>query len=161
MENLDLVSNSKYILNDVVIGKEIGDGFLGKSFLGKWKEQDVVIKKIHISFYGESTKKFLEQIEIPLNLSHPQIVQLYGCIEIKNDDRYQFGLVTKWMNMGNLFYVLQESEVLPWHVKIGIAIDIASGLSYLHSQSLLCMDLKSCDILLGKNYRAKICKFFF
>jgi serine/threonine protein kinase len=41
----------------------------------------------------------------------------------------------------------------------GIALDIASGLAYLHSKNILHRDLKPSNVLLTEDRRAKLCDF--
>lgn len=52
--------------------------------------------------------------------------------------------------------------LLPWKLRVQIALDIATGLEYLHNYtnpSLVHKDVKSSNILLDKNFHAKVANF--
>jgi len=90
--------------------------------------------------------------------SHPNIVQFIGVTE-KNDDIY---IVTEYVAGGNLRQFLKDKKVdLPWELRIQIAIDIASGMAFLHSKNVIHRDLKSKNILVEDNWRVKVCDFGF
>jgi serine/threonine protein kinase len=46
---------------------------------------------------------------------------------------------------------------LPWGLKIRIAADVAEGLEFLHRHMVIHRDLKSTNVLLDDDWRAKIC----
>lgn len=56
----------------------------------------------------------------------------------------------------------QSTAYLPWTPRVQIALDIASGLEYIHNYtkpSFVHKDLKSSNILLDGNFRAKVANF--
>ncbi|KAF9664874.1 hypothetical protein SADUNF_Sadunf16G0063400 [Salix dunnii] len=58
--------------------------------------------------------------------------------------------------------VLSKLEPLCWKRRLNIALDVARGMEYLHSlahQSFIHKDLKSSNILLGDDFRAKVLDF--
>lgn len=67
-------------------------------------------------------------------------------------------LVTELMAGGDLMVAIQQKRVTWRRYGAQIALDIASGLHYLHSRSckVVHLDLKSSNVLLSRNYRAKI-----
>lgn len=84
---------------------------------------------------------------------HKNIVTLYGvCL----DDP---ALVMKLMPKGNLYDLLHGKEKLTWKVRYKLMIGIAKGVKYLHENGIVHRDLKSFNILIGKNHRPKICDF--
>ncbi|KAM0070568.1 putative protein kinase RLK-Pelle-LRR-IX family [Helianthus debilis subsp. tardiflorus] len=53
-------------------------------------------------------------------------------------------------------------EPLSWKKRLNIALDVARGMEYLHTlahQSFIHWDLKSSNILLGDDFRAKVSDF--
>ncbi|KAJ0715905.1 putative protein kinase RLK-Pelle-LRR-IX family [Helianthus annuus] len=53
-------------------------------------------------------------------------------------------------------------EPLSWKRRLNIALDVARGMEYLHTlahQSFIHRDLKSSNILLGDDFRAKVLDF--
>lgn len=54
---------------------------------------------------------------------------------------------------------LNYRDQLDWKRRWSISLDIARGLNYLHSRNIIHQDLKSLNILLDSNFRAKISDF--
>jgi serine/threonine protein kinase len=63
------------------------------------------------------------------------------------------------MPRGSLYNVHKNEGPLPWSTRIKIAVDIASGLEYLHERKIIHRDVKSLNVLLDNDYNAKICDF--
>jgi len=91
-----------------------------------------------------------------VGLRHPNIVQLYGvCLEPGH-----YGMVMELMPKGSLFDVLHNAgERLDWKIRWEIGMDVGQGLSVLHAQGILHRDLKSLNVLLDGNLRAKLTDF--
>uniref|UniRef100_A0A6B2LNJ3 Protein kinase domain-containing protein n=1 Tax=Arcella intermedia TaxID=1963864 RepID=A0A6B2LNJ3_9EUKA len=56
-------------------------------------------------------------------------------------------------------YILSEKDKIDPKIRIRILFDIANGLNYLHNNKVIHADLKSLNILLTDENRAKICDF--
>lgn len=57
------------------------------------------------------------------------------------------------------FYLLIGRDPLPWAMRVQIALDSARGLEYVHEHTVpvyIHRDIKSANILIDKNYRAKV-----
>ena len=67
-------------------------------------------------------------------------------------------LVTEYMPNGDLFTAIgRDPHRFAWNaLGKGIAMDVARGLSFLHSQNIVHFDLKSANVLLDRKYRAKL-----
>jgi chitin elicitor receptor kinase 1 len=55
--------------------------------------------------------------------------------------------------------MLPEREPLPWSTRMQIALDSARGLEYIHEHTVrvyIHRDIKSENILLDRNFRAKV-----
>lgn len=87
-------------------------------------------------------------------LRHPNIVQFLGaCLEKTN-----LCLVTEFMDKGSLNVVLKKEPKLDWKTKLGIAIDSARGMLFLHLNTppILHRDLKSLNLLVDQRYTVKV-----
>lgn len=69
-------------------------------------------------------------------------------------------ILTELVPRGSIFDLLQDEHVpISWNLIQRMAADIAEGMAYLHSfkpQAVLHRDLKSLNILVDENWRAKI-----
>ena len=72
-------------------------------------------------------------------------------------------ILTELVPRGSIFDLLQDEHVpISWNLIQRMAADIAEGMAYLHSfkpQAVLHRDLKSLNILVDENWRAKIIDF--
>lgn len=50
---------------------------------------------------------------------------------------------------------------LPWNLRARIALDISMGISFLHDQQIIHRDIKSTNVLIDSEWRAKLCDFSF
>ncbi|XP_027366292.1 serine/threonine receptor-like kinase NFP [Abrus precatorius] len=103
-----------------------------------------------------------EELKILQKVNHGNLVKLEGfCIDPEEVNCY---LVYEYVENGSLYSWLHEdrSEKLNWKTRLRIAIDIANGLQYIHEHTrprVVHKDIKSSNILLDSNMRAKIANF--
>ncbi|KAG7339382.1 protein tyrosine kinase [Nitzschia inconspicua] len=93
------------------------------------------------------------EFEIAACLQHPNISHLVGIAE----DHDCFCLAYEYCEGGSLLSLVSDRrrcyEYLP------IALDIVQGMAFLHAKNIIHRDLKLSNILLDRNYRAKISDF--
>ncbi|KAM0008464.1 putative protein kinase RLK-Pelle-SD-2b family [Helianthus debilis subsp. tardiflorus] len=121
------------------------------------RRSTVAIKYIQKGRQGED--KFIAQIETLSRCMHPNIVSFLGF----SNEHSHMVYVFEYPCNGSLERYLERGH-LTWVQRIKICIDIARGLDYLHTpvgvkQKLIHGDLCSENILLGKNFEAKIADF--
>ncbi|KAG7468597.1 hypothetical protein MATL_G00144650, partial [Megalops atlanticus] len=74
--------------------------------------------------------------------------------------RWLVGTVSNWMPGGSLHSLLHETQVypeFPMPLRLRILLDVAEGLSHLHTIPVSHQALKSTNVLLDHQYRAKVC----
>ncbi|KAJ6673173.1 KINASE CX32 putative-RELATED [Salix viminalis] len=146
----------------------LGRGGFGNVHKGWLKEQRlpkgarnrlIAVKKIS----GDTQQRYLgftTEISLLGKVSHPNIIKPLGfCRE--NEEKI---LVYEYMakgTLGNHLFSKKPDRVLSWEIRLKIAMEIAEGLSYLHSleHPVIHKDLKPANILLDKSYTAKISDF--
>ncbi|XWS39243.1 hypothetical protein CRYUN_Cryun18bG0033900 [Craigia yunnanensis] len=103
-----------------------------------------------------------EELKILQKVNHGNLVKLEGfCIDPEDTNCY---LVYEFIENGSLDSWLHENEneKLNWITRLRIAVDVANGLQYIHEHTrprVVHKDIKSSNILLDSNMRAKIANF--
>ncbi|GLJ05253.1 hypothetical protein SUGI_0014630 [Cryptomeria japonica] len=141
--------------------RELGDGGFASVYLGKlWDGQIVAVKKL---FHDNSRRlqQFSNEIEILSSLNHPNLVPLIGYCQ----DRSELLLVYEYVSNGTLADHLHgetKGKSLEWETRLNIALGTAQALAYLHFSTnppILHRDVKSSNILLDHNFKAKVADF--
>ncbi|GKA31123.1 kinase-like domain, phloem protein 2-like protein [Tanacetum coccineum] len=126
------------------------------------KRSTVAIKRIHNQEGGQG---FIAEIETLTSCKHDNIISLLGFCYEGNGTMI---LVYEHASKGSLENYLGSSDKmanLNWLQRLNICLDIAHGLSYIHNntdhgkQKMIHRDIKSDNILLGDNWKAKIADF--
>ncbi|XP_021722166.1 serine/threonine receptor-like kinase NFP [Chenopodium quinoa] len=130
--------------------KNVIQGSVFKGFIdGKFH----VIKKMKWNAY--------EELKILQKVNHGNLVRLEG-FSIDPEDASCY-LVYEYIENGSLHSWLHENKgKLNWKARLRISIDIANGLQYIHEHTrpqVVHKDIKSSNILLDANMRAKIANF--
>jgi len=123
----------------------------GSVYRGIIDDTPVAIKKMQ--------RDVSQQVGILEKLHHSNLVRLWGFC-VSDTGSY---LVFEHADNGSLADCLQgSSPFLSWRHRLQIALDVANGLSYLHNYTVppyVHKDIKSSNVLLDGNLRAKIANF--
>ena len=153
-ENLRLVVTHE----DVELGRRIGDGQSGTVYLGTMKAtgEEAAVKVLYKrSLSQPELESFRREVFAMSILKHPSLLRFLGYTS-----EAPFYLITEYMANGSLFHMLRKTpELLSATRRSVIAWEVARGLEYLHGNGVIHRDLKSLNILLDKDNKAKICDF--
>ncbi|KAJ4790276.1 Protein kinase superfamily protein [Rhynchospora pubera] len=139
----------------------LGRGTNGAVYKGQLDDgSKVAIRCVRKNMTKEGEEEFCREMELLARLHHRHLVSLKGFCSVK-DERF---LVYEYMEKGSLKDHLHSSDKAPlaWQTRIQIAIDVANALEYLHfyCDPFLCHgDIKSSNVLLDSNFRAKVSDF--
>ncbi|KAB2038649.1 hypothetical protein ERO13_D03G136300v2 [Gossypium hirsutum] len=139
-------------------------GLGGSSYVYRGQLKDgriVAVKRLKIQGGPDADSIFSTEVELLSRLHHCHVVPLLGYCSEFSGKRAERLLVFEYMPNGNLRDCLDgiSGETMSWETRIAIAIGAARGLEYLHEAAaprILHRDVKSSNILLDKNWRAKI-----
>ena len=98
------------------------------------------------------------EIAISLSLRHPNIITYIGLCEDKGD----IFLISEYSVNNSLKYVIERKLFsFSFYQKVKIAYEISLAIYYLHSLTPIVYhrDLKSSNVLLDENCKAKLCDF--
>ncbi|KAK4720203.1 hypothetical protein R3W88_018541 [Solanum pinnatisectum] len=141
----------------------IGEGGFGRVYKGHLDRTDQVIAVKQLDRNGlQGNREFLVEVLMLSLLHHNNLVNLIGYCA----DGEQRLLVYEYMQQGaledHLFDVSADRSPLDWFTRMKIASNAAKGLEYLHHKAnppVIYRDLKSSNILLDKDYNAKLSDF--
>ncbi|KAF8408365.1 hypothetical protein HHK36_007514 [Tetracentron sinense] len=141
--------------------KKIGKGSFGPVYYGKIKNGKEVAVKILANASSHGTHQFENEVALLSRIHHRNLVPLIGYC----DEAHQQILVYEYMHNGTLQDHIHDSvnqKRLDWLSRLFIAEDAAKGLEYLHTgcnPSIIHRDVKTSNILLDINLRAKVSDF--
>ncbi|KAL8517670.1 hypothetical protein ACS0TY_015780 [Phlomoides rotata] len=144
---------------------ELGRGGFGVVYEGVLDDgTKIAVKRMESGVISnKALDEFHSEIAVLSKVRHRHLVSLLG-YSVEGNERI---LVYEHMSQGalskHLFHWKKfELEPLSWKRRLNIALDVARGIEYLHTlahQSFIHRDLKSSNILLGDNFRAKVSDF--
>ncbi|KAK3133802.1 hypothetical protein QOZ80_6AG0541240 [Eleusine coracana subsp. coracana] len=134
---------------------QIGQGGFGSVYYAELRGEKAAIKKMD----AQASQEFLAELKILTHVHHSNLVRLIGyCVE------HCLFLVYEFIENGNLGQHLHGTgyERLSWATRVRIALDSARGLEYIHEHTVpvyVHRDIKSANILIDKDFRAKVADF--
>ncbi|KAJ1292500.1 hypothetical protein BS78_02G396200 [Paspalum vaginatum] len=147
----------------------LGEGGFGMVFKG-WIDEAtlaptkpgvgrmVAIKKLKKES-SQGHREWLAEVTYLGQLHHRNLVSLVGFCSDSGSNKL---LVYEYMLRGSLENHLFRRGTQPplsWPTRVSIAVDVARGMSFLHSRDVIFRDLKSSNVLLDAGYRAKLSDF--
>ncbi|KAE8687214.1 putative receptor protein kinase TMK1 [Hibiscus syriacus] len=151
--------------NDFSEENELGRGGFGTVYKGFLEDgTQLAVKRMEAGIISnKALDEFQSEIAVLSKVQHRHLVSLLG-YSIEGNERL---LVYEFMSQGalskHLFHWKRlKLEPLSWRRRLSIALDVARGMEYLHNlarQTFIHRDLKSSNILLDDNFRAKVSDF--
>ncbi|CAF2034895.1 BnaA09g00970D [Brassica napus] len=141
----------------------IGQGGYGIVYRGVLEDKSIVAIKNLLNNRGQAEKEFKVEVEAIGRVRHKNLVRLLGyCVE--GEHRM---LVYEYVDNGNLEQWLHgdglgSKSPLTWDIRMNIVLGTAKGLMYLHEglePKVVHRDIKSSNILLDKQWNAKVSDF--
>lgn len=138
----------------------LGEGGFGSVYKGYLPDgQEVAVKQLKIGG-GQGEREFKAEVEIISRIHHRHLVSLAGyCI---SENRRL--LVYEYVSNNTLHFHLHGADrpVMNWETRVKVAAGAARGIAYLHEDCLpriIHRDIKSANILLDKNFEARVSDF--
>lgn len=167
------------------IRHEIARGTYGTVYRGAYDGQDVAVKILDWAEDGMVTSaeaaairaSFRQEVAVWQKLDHPNVTKFIGAsmgttnLKIPSQSATSDShnslpsraccVVVEYLPGGTLkkFLIRNKRKKLAFKVVIQIALDLARGLSYLHSKTIVHRDVKTENMLLDANRTLKIADF--
>jgi tRNA A-37 threonylcarbamoyl transferase component Bud32 len=141
-------------ISDIEFGDLIGTGGNGEIHKAKWRGTEVAVKTFaahRTHFSRDELQKLRGEVDIMNSRRHPNVIAFYAactkppdlCIIMEHMDLLENELV----------------EYLPLALRVKLALGIAKGMHYIHSQGIVHRDLKSPNVLIDSKWNAKVADF--
>lgn len=138
---------------------QIGKGGMGEVYLAHDLKLDrrVAIKILGSAVVNNSKfiERFKREAKNQAQLSHPNIVTVYGFIEYHN----LLGIVMEYVDGESLDRLIYRQKRLHIYDAIYITRQVLAGLGYAHAKGFVHRDIKPSNIILNKEGVAKIVDF--
>ncbi|XVF54125.1 hypothetical protein PTKIN_Ptkin05aG0155800 [Pterospermum kingtungense] len=149
-------------MSQLLIGNKFASGRHSRIYRGIYKQRDVAIKLISqpeedANLANFLEKQFISEVALLFHLRHPNIITFVAACKKPP----VFCIITEYLAGGSLRKYLHQQEPysVPHNLVLKLALDIARGMQYLHSQGILHRDLKSENLLLGEDMCVKVADF--
>ena len=136
--------------NEIKLIKTVGAGRFGEVWEAEYKETHVAVKQ-HKQM-ANTAVEFLWEAELLKVMNHPHIIKLIG-VNTKAEPAF---IVLNFMKHGTLLEYLQQfGRTQTLRTLMSMAVQIADGMTYLQTQSIIHRDLAARSVLVGED---KICR---
>ncbi|CAE6144291.1 unnamed protein product [Arabidopsis arenosa] len=142
----------------------IGQGGFGTVYKVKLRDgKTFAVKRAKKSMHDDRQgAEFMSEIQTLAQVTHLSLVKYYGYV-VHDDEKI---LIVEYVANGTLRDHLdcKEGKALDMATRLDIATDVAHAITYLHMYTqppIIHRDIKSSNILLTENFRAKVADFGF
>lgn len=144
------------VLGEYVLLEQIGEGGMGTVYRAMHRRMKRVVAlkvlKTDVLHAEELALRFVREVQVAAQLSHPNIVTAYDAGE-------QHGLsylVCEFIDGQNLTEIIKENGPLSLPDALNVTMQMAEGLAYAHGKGVIHRDIKPSNLLLDDDGNAKL-----
>lgn len=167
--SVDAADEHMVDLSKLFLGLRFAHGAHSQLYHGIYMDEPVAVKIIRVPDDDENgdlaarlEKQFNREVTLLSSLHHRNIIKFVAACRKPP----VFCVITEYLSEGSLRSFLHkleqkplEEKFLPLEKLIAIALDIARGLEYIHSQGIIHRDLKPENILINEDFHLKVADF--
>lgn len=168
--SVETVDDVMVDLSKLFLGHRFAHGANSQLYHGIYKDEAVAVKIIRVPDDDEHEElgvrlenQFIREVNLLSRLHHQNVIKFVAACR----QPPVFCIITEYLSEGSLRAYLhkledntgKEKESLPLDKLIKMALDIAHGMEYIHSQGVIHRDLKPENILINQDFKLKIADF--
>ncbi|XAR59159.1 Non-specific serine/threonine protein kinase [Bertholletia excelsa] len=151
-------------LSKLFLGLRFAHGAHSQLYHGIYQDEPVAVKIIRVPDDDENgalaarlEKQFEREVTLLARLHHQNVIKFVAACRKPP----VFCIITEYLSEGSLRAYLHklEHKSLPLQKLIAIALDVARGMEYIHSQGVIHRDLKPENVLINQDFHMKIADF--
>ena len=150
--------------DELEMSDRICSGGFSTVYKGEWRGTAIAVKVLRCEVGDKAYSSLETELSVLSTLRHPRILTLMGVCRNLNAAEGTVALLMELMERGSLYSILHDSTDNPHAPRTNIerlrlAVDVADGMRFLHYSNVVHRDLKSGNVLVGADGRAKIADF--
>ncbi|KAK8642122.1 hypothetical protein V6N13_011481 [Hibiscus sabdariffa] len=150
-------------LSQLFLGLRFAHGAHSRLYHGVYKEEAVAVKIIMVpdddngDLADRLEKQFNREVNLLSRLHHQNVIKFIAACRKPP----VYCVVTEYLSEGSLRAYLHklDGKSLPLKKLLPIALEIARGMEYIHSQGVIHRDLKPENVLIDQEFHMKIADF--
>nr|AME15293.1 serine/threonine and tyrosine kinase HT1 [Mesembryanthemum crystallinum] len=151
-------------LSQLLLGLRFAHGAHSRLYHGIYKGETVAVKIIRVpdddengSLASRLQNQFNREVSLLSRLHHTNVLRFVAACK----QPPVYCIVTEYLSEGSLRAYLHklEHKTLPLQKLIPVALEIARGMEYVHSQGVIHRDLKPENVLIDESFHMKIADF--
>ena len=147
--------------SSIEFGRVLGSGGFGQVYEARCNGRKVAVKQLTLKSKlrnANAPEESLRAESLLLDYTHRNLVEI---LAVLNGESIEDCLVImECAGERNLQTIIDDEKIsLPEQRRIRIALDIASGLEFMHDQGLAHLDIKPANVIVNSDFDCKICDF--
>ncbi|KAJ7266623.1 kinase-like domain-containing protein [Mycena rebaudengoi] len=150
-------------LDSVDTNRQIGQGGFADIFLGRYKGQDVALKRLRV--YRQEPNEILQfqnllqEVLTWVHLKHDYVLPFLG-LDQQSFEGYPPCIVTPFMRNGTLEKFAKNRRGILTNRQVDLLLfETAQGLAHLHSQNIVHGDIRGGNVLIDSEEHARLADF--
>ncbi|KAI4379684.1 hypothetical protein MLD38_005949 [Melastoma candidum] len=161
---LDPADDWEVDMSKLLLGLRFAHGVHSRLYHGIYKDEPVAVKIIRAPVDDENKtlafrleNQFTREVTLLSRLHHRHVIKFVAA----SKKPPVYCIITEYLSEGSLRAYLHklEDKSIPLQKIIAMALDIACGMEYVHSQCVIHRDLKPENILIDQEFRLKLADF--